>query len=198
MLATLYSWIARSLLALMGWKLYGEKPAAPKAVIIGAPHTSNFDGLLMMLVVFSFKIRLKWLVKDNLYKFPLSIFLKWTGALPINRRASHNAVSQAAAIFKDVDELYLVLAPEGTRKRSEGWRTGFYYIALEAKVPIYLAFADYRRKVVGIGDHLEPSGDIEADMKPIKAFFEPVTPKFPDQVGEIKLVSRAENHHSRG
>ncbi|MCA9904314.1 MAG: lysophospholipid acyltransferase family protein [Anaerolineae bacterium] len=190
MLATLYSWIARALLALIGWKLYGEKPAVPKAVIAGAPHTSNFDGVLMMLVVFSLKIRLKWLVKDNLYRFPLSIFLKLMGAIPINRRTSQNAVSQAAAIFEKANELYLVLAPEGTRKRSEGWRTGFYYIALEAKVPIYLAFADYKRKVVGIGDRVDPSGDIEADMVPIKAFFESVTPKFPDQASEIKLASR--------
>ncbi len=198
MLADISSLIARSLLALMGWKLYGEKPTVAKAVIIGAPHTSNFDGLLMILVAFGFKIRLKWLVKDNIYKFPLSIPLKLMGAIPINRRASQNAVSQAAAAFKEADELFLTIAPEGTRKRSEGWRTGFYYIALEAHVPIYFGLADYKRKLTGIDGHIEPSGDIMADMQLIKAYFEKVTPKFPNQAGEIKLVSRSDSNQRPG
>ncbi|MCL4251855.1 MAG: lysophospholipid acyltransferase family protein [Anaerolineae bacterium] len=193
MVAQISAWMARAILALMGWTLYGEKPPVKKAVIIGAPHTSNFDGLLMLLVAFGLKVRLKWLVKDNLYKFPLSIVLKWVGAIPIDRSASRNAVSQAVDVFDRLDEIFLTLAPEGTRKRSEGWRTGFYYIALKANVPIYFGFADYKRKLTGIDGHIEPSGDIEADMVPIKAFYETITAKFPEQVGEIKLALRKNN-----
>jgi 1-acyl-sn-glycerol-3-phosphate acyltransferase len=183
-------WIARGLLALAGWRLVGTKPDVPKSVVIAAPHTSNWDGLLMVLAAFGLKARLKWLVKDSLYRFPFSILLKWVGAIPINRRASQNTVEQSKAIFEQADELCLALAPESTRKRTEGWRSGFYYIALAANVPIYFGFIDYGPKSLGIGGKLMPTGDIEADMEQIRAFYQKITPRHPDQYGEIKIAAR--------
>ncbi len=190
MLSLMGMWVARGLLTLGGWQLVGSKPAAPKSVVIGAPHTSNLDGVLMVLAAFALRVRLKWLVKDSLYRFPLSLLLSWVGAIPINRKSSQNTVEQSKAIFDAADELCLALAPESTRRRTEGWRSGFYYIALAAKVPIYFGFIDYRMKTIGIGGMLTPTGDLEVDMEQIRAFYQTITPRYPDQFGEIKISAR--------
>lgn len=189
-MATIFSVIAGWILRLTGWQVYGQLPSEPKGVVIGAPHTSNLDGLLMVLAAFVLKARLKWLVKDNLYKFPLNIFLKALGAIPINRRIRQNAVEQAVQVMEQSDKIMLALAPEGTRKHTEGWRSGFYYIALGAQVPIFYGFVDYKRKLVGLGGQLMPTGDIDADMEQIRAFYQSVTPRFPEHYGPIKLIPR--------
>jgi 1-acyl-sn-glycerol-3-phosphate acyltransferase len=186
MMRTLAQWI----LKLFGWKVVGERPAPPRSVIIGAPHTSNWDGVLLVLTAIVLRVDLKWLVKDSLYNTPLRPILRWAGAIPIDRSGGHNVVEQAAQILREGSDIHLALAPEGTRKRTDGWKSGFYYIALRAKAPLYFGFVDYRLREVGIGGYLEPTGDLEGDMIHIKAFYETKTPKFPENYGEIKIAAR--------
>lgn len=182
--------IAKWLVAMLGWKVVGSLPPEPKVVVIGAPHTSNWDAFYAILAKIVLKAPLKWLVKDSLYNSPLKPILKWGGAVPITRKGNQNVVDQVVAMFAQYDTVLLGLAPEGTRKRTEGWRTGFYYIALEANVPIYFGYFDYKRKEVGLGGKMMPTGDIDADMQIIKAFYENKTAKYPENVGEIKLLPR--------
>jgi 1-acyl-sn-glycerol-3-phosphate acyltransferase len=182
--------IAQLIVRLMGWRVVGEKPPPPRSVIIGAPHTSNFDGVMLIFAAIILRANLRWLVKDSLYNTPLKPILKWSGAIPIDRSGGQNVVEQAAQILRSGDDIHLALAPEGTRKRTDGWKSGFYYIALRAKAPIYFGFIDYKLRECGVGGHIEPTGDIEADMKVIKAFYETKTPKFPENYGEIRLTSR--------
>ncbi|MDX2140188.1 MAG: lysophospholipid acyltransferase family protein [Chloroflexota bacterium] len=182
--------IAKFLMRLTGWQTYGEAPPVPKSVVIGAPHTSNMDAIYMVLAAILLRCNLKWLVKDSLYNTPLKPILKWAGAIPITRTGSQNVVEQVAAIIRDADNIHIALAPEGTRKRTEGWKSGFYYIAVRAKVPLYFGFVDYAKKQVGIGGHMEPTGDLEADMAQIRAFYETKTARFPENYGPIKLLAR--------
>jgi 1-acyl-sn-glycerol-3-phosphate acyltransferase len=190
MIANVVSWLAKTILGLFGWQVYGHLPSVSKAVVIGAPHTSNLDGVLMVLAALVLKANLKWLVKDSLYNTPLRPILKLSGAIPINRRVRQNAVEQAVEAFESAPRMLLALAPEGTRKRTEGWKSGFYYIALGAKVPICFGFVDYKRKLVGLADYIIPTGDIEMDMHKIKTFYETITPRFPENYGPIKLLPR--------
>jgi 1-acyl-sn-glycerol-3-phosphate acyltransferase len=183
--------IAHFLLKLAGWTLIGAKPSEEKAVIIGAPHTSNWDGVLLIVAGNALGTRLRWLVKDSLYKFPTSVILALSGAIPIDRSKSRNTVDQAIDLLTEgKGDLYLTLSPEGTRKLTPHWKSGFYYIALGAKVPIYFGFVDYKRKQTGIGGKLVPSGNVEADMQIIREFYQTKTAKFPEKYGEIKLAPR--------
>jgi 1-acyl-sn-glycerol-3-phosphate acyltransferase len=182
--------IAQGIVRLMGWRVVGEKPPPPRSVIIGAPHTSNFDGVMLIFAAIILRVNLRWLVKHSLYNTPFRPILKWSGAIPIDRSGGQNVVEQAAQILRSSEDIHLALAPEGTRKRTNGWKSGFYYIALRAKAPIYFGFIDYKLRECGIGGHMEPTGDIEADMQVIKAFYETKTPRFPENYGEIKLAPR--------
>ncbi len=182
--------LAQLIIRLMGWRVVGEKPPPPRSVILGAPHTSNFDGVLLILAAIILRTHLRWLVKDSLYNTPLRPILKLSGAVPIDRSGGQNVVEQAAQILRSSEDIHLALAPEGTRKRTDGWKSGFYYIALRAKAPIYFGFVDYKLRECGIGGYMEPTGDIEADMQVIKSFYETKTPKFPENYGEIKLAPR--------
>ena len=146
--------------------------------------------LALIFAAILLQVNLRWLVKDSLYNTPFRPILKWSGAIPIDRSGGQNVVEQAAQILRSGDDIHLALAPEGTRKRTDGWKSGFYYIALRAKAPIYFGFIDYKLRECGIGGHMELTGDIEADMKVIKAFYETKTPKFPENYGEIKLAAR--------
>jgi 1-acyl-sn-glycerol-3-phosphate acyltransferase len=186
MLRALAQWI----LGIVGWRVVGEKPPPPRSVIIGAPHTSNWDGVLLIFAAIVLQVNLRWLVKDSLYNSAVKPILKWSGAIPIDRSGGQNVVEQAAQVLRNGDDIHLALAPEGTRKRTDGWKSGFYYIALRAKAPIYFGFVDYKNRECGIGGHLEPSGDIEADMKILREFYETKPAKFPEKFGEIKVAPR--------
>jgi len=113
--------------------------------------------------------------------------LKWIGGIPIKRKARHNAVEQSVQAFRSHEKLVMAIAPEGTRKKATHWKTGFYHIAQGAQIPIAFAFLDYKRKVVGIGPVIIPSGDIQADMEIIRDFYSKVHAKHPSQVGDIVL-----------
>ncbi|MFQ5561890.1 MAG: lysophospholipid acyltransferase family protein [Nitrospinota bacterium] len=170
---------------LFGWKVKGELPPFKKYVLIGAPHTSNWDFILMLAVSFSLKQKFHWMGKDNLFVWPFSKLFIWLGGIPINRRVKSNAVQTVASKFQESDSMVLVITPEGTRKKVARWKTGFYFIALKAKVPVVLGFADYRKKEVGLGPSFLPTGDIEADFLFFENFYKTITGKFSKKKGSI-------------
>jgi 1-acyl-sn-glycerol-3-phosphate acyltransferase len=179
--------LASAILRLLSWKLEVTWPAAAKYVLIGAPHTSGWDLLYTLLFKHATGIQLRWVGKDGLFRGPLGSLLRRLGGIPVNRRTSHNFVQQMVDAFNQRDDLVLTIAPEGTRGKAEYWKTGFYYIALGAGVPIAMGFVDYRQKVVGIGPTIFPSGDIHADFAPIKAFYIKKTGRRPELQGEPKI-----------
>ena len=164
--------IARFILRLMGWNIYTRVPLdIKKAVIIMAPHTSNWDFIIGRLGFYLHNMKPKILIKKEAFKPPLGALLKRMGGIPVDRGHSQNTVKKITREFQVHDELSLLITPEGTRRRVERWKKGFYFIALQAKVPIFLAFLDYRRKEGGLGTMLYPSGDFEADFRIIEEFY---------------------------
>jgi 1-acyl-sn-glycerol-3-phosphate acyltransferase len=162
-------------LKVTGWKVEGALPAGvDRCVIIAAPHTSNWDLPYMLMVAYHRSLHAYWMGKASIFRFPFRRVMMWLGGIPVNREQSNNLVAASVdAITNARRPLQLVVPPEGTRGKVRRWKTGFYYIALGAKVPIVMAYMDYERKLTGIGPTLIPTGDIEADMKVVKAFYAP-------------------------
>ena len=185
---TLVQRLARGILSWLGWRLIVNLPAERKFVLIGAPHTSNWDGILMLLVDAALGINLHWIGKDSLFRWPLGGLARRLGGIPVNRRIRNNFTQQMVDYFRERDELILVISPEGTRGKTRRWKTGFYYIALGAGVPILMAYIDYERKEIGIETLLFPTGDLEADFEKIRAFYAPIKGKHPHRQGEITLT----------
>jgi 1-acyl-sn-glycerol-3-phosphate acyltransferase len=157
-----------------GWTLVGEMPDLKKCVIIGAPHTSNWDFPAALGLAFCFRVKIYWMGKHTLFRWPFGGLMRWLGGIPVNRAASQNLVGQAVAAMRERDELVLAIPPEGTRQQVRQWKTGFYFIAHESGVPIVLAFLDLKNKVLGFGPVLQPSGNLEQDLQTIKAFYAPI------------------------
>lgn len=181
LLSPLLRSVSRSILRMIGWRIDGGPPAIPKFVVTGAPHTSNWDFPVAILFAFSFGVPLRWLGKDSLFRFPFGLMFRWMGGIPVDRSQKHGKVEQIVRMFRESETLYLMIAPEGTRKKVAEWKTGFYYMALGAGVPIVPGFLDYREKRGGLGAPIIPSGDIAKDMKVIKGFYAGVTGRHPDR-----------------
>ncbi len=164
---------SRGFLRLNGWKVEGSLPVeARKCVLIAAPHTSNWDLPYTLMVAFVLNLNIYWMGKHSLFAFPFGPVMRWLGGIAVDRSRSTNLVSASAMALKAADgPVQLVVPPEGTRGRTTHWKTGFYYIALEAGVPIVLAYMDYARKVSGLGPVFVPTGDVDADMAEIKRFY---------------------------
>ena len=164
-----------------GWRTEGDLPDLPKFVLAGAPHTSNFDFIVFVGTLDAFRRRARFMGKHSLFRWPLGDFMRGLGGIPVDRSARHDMVQQMADAFAARDEMVLVIAPEGTRGRSDGFRTGFYHIALAAGVPIVLAGPDYRRRRGVIGPTIWPTGDYARDMAPAWPFFQSVVPRHPER-----------------
>jgi 1-acyl-sn-glycerol-3-phosphate acyltransferase len=173
--------VALRLLALFGWRLDVHMPDEPKLVVLAAPHTSNWDGLLAMFTIVALQIRLALFIKHTAFDGILGRPLRKFGAIPIDRRAPGGVIGQTVEAFRSEGQLLIGLAPEGTRKRVERWKRGFYLIANEARVPIVCCYIDYARKVIGTGLVLQPTGDYGRDLQAIQAFYRTVTPKRPER-----------------
>lgn len=174
-------------LKMIGWKAKGRVPDADKYVMVGYPHTSNWDVLIGLLVYFSLGVRLHWVGKQSLFKKPFGWFMKKLGAIPVDRSQSQNFVQQVIDKFDEFDELVLTLSPEGTRSKSAFWRSGFYYIAHGANIPIGLGFLDYKKKTGGFVGVIITSGNIESDMEKIRAQYKNIYGKNVQNMGEIIL-----------
>ncbi len=180
--------IARIVLRLFGWTIEGEVPEGlNRCVLIGAPHTSNWDFPLFLLAGLAYSMKFRWLGKDSLFNGASGPICRLTGGIAIDRSGANDTVSQVVAVFEKQERLFLTLSPEGTRKKMDYWRSGFYYIAKDAGVPILLGFADYKRKVIGIGKVFAPAGDLNADMVEIREFYSGVQGKHPEMMTPIRL-----------
>ena len=178
---------ARWLLHLAGWQLEGEKPALDRYVLIAAPHTSNWDFPLMLLFAAAFDIKVSWMAKHSLFFPPAGWIMRALGGMPVVRHENRNVVDAMVALFNNVTALVLVVPTEGTRERTEYWKSGFYHIARQVPVPIVPSFLDFGRKRGGFGPALETSGDSSGDMQYFRDFYAGMTGKFPAKVGPIRL-----------
>jgi 1-acyl-sn-glycerol-3-phosphate acyltransferase len=157
-------------------------------VIIGAHHTSNWDFFAALALKFSANLKINFLMKDSLFGGPLGWMMSKLGGIPVNRSTRANLVEQLTERFKQSETLRIALSPEGTRRQTSHWKTGFYYIALGANVPIVMGYADYVRKVVGLGPLLHPSGDIQSDFNLIRAFYANIIPRYPHKASQMALL----------
>jgi 1-acyl-sn-glycerol-3-phosphate acyltransferase len=180
---TLLRGFSRAVLRLQGWQVQGSlPPEAVKAVLIAAPHTSNWDLPYTLMVAFCLRLRIHWLGKASLFRGVAGPVMRWLGGIPVDRSKSNNLVAAAAAVIVAAQgSLQLVIPPEGTRGKTRHWKTGFYFIALQAQVPIVLAYMDYARKVSGLGPVFVPTGDVEKDMAEIKRFYADIRGRNEDQ-----------------
>lgn len=165
------SWVGRAILGALGWRLDIRLPDLPRFVVIGVPHTSNWDFVVGIATIFVIRVRIRWWVKHTVYRRGLRRIVDWLGGIPINRSASHGVVEQTVDEFRREPQLVLGLTPEGTRSRVEQWKRGFYHVAQQANVPIVLAYFDYRNKVVGAGECIWPTGDYAADTARMLDFY---------------------------
>jgi 1-acyl-sn-glycerol-3-phosphate acyltransferase len=170
-----YSFLFRFL----GWSSSLKEEILPKCVICVAPHTSNWDFIIGMLFYKSIGGEPHFFMKKSWFFFPFNYILKSIGGIPVNRKKKTSLTEQMAEEFKKREHFQLAIAPEGTRKKTSKWKSGFYYIALEARVPITLAYLDYTRKVIGIFENFIPTGNVTEDMEKIKQFYKNTSGKHP-------------------
>ncbi|MEM7033968.1 MAG: lysophospholipid acyltransferase family protein [Chloroflexota bacterium] len=172
-------WFGQLGLRLFGWQASGQLPDTDRFVVIGAPHTSNWDLPIAFCLMLIFGKKPRWMMKASMFWPPLGWFFKAAGGIPIDRSKNHNLVSATVDEFANHEDFIVGITPEGTRSKVPYWKTGFYYIAYQAKVPIVLGYFDYKRKIAGLGPAIFPSGDIEADQKKFRQFYAQIAPKHP-------------------
>jgi 1-acyl-sn-glycerol-3-phosphate acyltransferase len=182
--------LARALLFLVGWRLVGRAPNVSKCVVIFAPHTSNWDFPLLLLVKFAFGRTVHYLGKHTLFRRPFGWFFRATGGIPVVRGERRRLVQKAAELFGERERFWLALSPEGTRDRTDHWKSGFYRIALAAHVPVLLAFVDAAKKECGLGPLVELSGDAERDLATMRAFYETKRGIIPEHASGIRFKTR--------
>jgi len=167
--------LSNSIMRLFGWRVEGKLPGLPKYIIIGAPHTSNWDFLLFLGVIFWLKGNVKFMGKAELFRSAFGWFFYWSGGIPVDRSKSSGLVEQMLDACEKSDRFILTIAPEGTRHGVKEWKRGFYHIAKGAGIPIVMAKVDGRRKTMLVGETFYPTEDMEADMKVIQDSFKGMT-----------------------
>ena len=170
-------------LRLAGWKIKGLPPQEKKFVVIAYPHTSNWDFPLGVAICIIYRIKAYWLGKDSLFRGLAGPVMKWLGGIPIDRSDAHDVVQQTIDAFDKSNEMIIAVAPEGTRSQVQKWKTGFYHIAVGAKVPIVLGYFDYANKQAGCLQSYLPTGDIDKDLMAIKAAYQGIQGKHASQAG---------------
>ncbi|MCB9785311.1 MAG: lysophospholipid acyltransferase family protein [Deltaproteobacteria bacterium] len=169
------------------WRWEGPIPTESKYVLIAAPHTTNWDLVHMLALGAVQDVSIHWMGKHTLFKFPFGGFMRWTGGIAVDRRSRQNLVEQLIEEFARRDALALAVPAAGTRSRREYWKSGFYWIALGAGVPVVPGFLDYRRKVGGFGEPVHLTGDVRKDMDVFRAFYSKVTALYPEKVTRVRL-----------
>jgi 1-acyl-sn-glycerol-3-phosphate acyltransferase len=171
----------RAAMRLLGWRMTGTVPDVPKLVAIAAPHTCSLDVVLGIIVLLALGARVNWLAKHTTFRGPQAILLRWVGAISVNRAAPASLVRDVIERMRREDRIFLALAPEGTRRKVERWKSGFYRIALAAGVPILPVALDYSRRIVEIGTPFMPTGDYQADLSCLQSFFRPEMARHPER-----------------
>jgi 1-acyl-sn-glycerol-3-phosphate acyltransferase len=170
-------WFGRTLLRLGGWTIAGQFPDVPRLVLIAAPHSSGWDAVWGLAAKLAMGVDIAFLAKAELFRGPLGWLLRGLGGIPVDRARAHGAVEQAAASIRGAERMWFVLAPEGTRRRVEHWKSGFWHIARAAEVPVFAAWFHYPDRTIGLGQLFETTPDREADMARIRAYYRPFVGK---------------------
>ena len=182
--------ISNFILRHLGWTIEKKLPNEKKYLVIGAHHTSNWDLPVALLCLSTMKLRCNWIGKHTLFIWPLGIIFRALGGKPVNRSKHTGFIQKVSDLYNSSDEMIIVMSPEGTRSKTNHWKTGFYYIALKAQLPVALAYIDYPNKQVGIGKSFMPSGDIQKDLEIIRDFYRTKTGKHPHKQSNIEIKNR--------
>ena len=179
--------LARVVLKIGGWRVEGDRPAASSYVLIAAPHTSNWDFIWFIAMALFKDVPVRWLGKHTLFRGPLGYLMRALGGLPIERSSQQGYVAQIAGLFCTPEPVVLVFPAEGTRGRVPHWKSGFYHVARQAEVPVVLGFLDYARKCGGFGPEIMMTGNLDADMDRLRAFYRGIIGRHPEKQGPIRL-----------
>lgn len=175
-------WLCKLYLNLIGWKIGSRlDPAIKKCVLVAAPHTSNYDYPIALATLYACGVRVRFLGKNSLFKFPLGILMRATGGIPVDRSKHTNMVEAMIKMFEQHESLILMIPAEGTRSYVKEWKSGFYHTAMGAKVPIVMGYLDYGKKVAGFGDLFYPTGDYQKDLNEIQNFYRQFTARHPEK-----------------
>ncbi len=172
--------LSKLILKIAGWKVVVTLPAIDKSVICVAPHTSNWDFILGKLCYTSVGMTANFMIKKEWFNFPFNLIFGPMGGVPVERSKNNNLIDQIVTRFKTTKKFNIAITPEGTRKRNDKWKKGFYYIALKAEVPIQLAYIDYKDKVLSIEKLFTPTGDEKEDFKVINDYYKNVNARHPE------------------
>ena len=174
-------YLVRFLLKLFGWKIDQHSPEGiDKCVIVVGPHTSNWDFIIGRMAFVMYGLKPKILIKKELFFPPLGWLLRAIGGIPVDRKKNNNITDLAVRLFNENKKLYMVFTPEGTRSYNPNWKKGFYYIAIKAKVPIYICYMDYEKKIGGFHSIFHPTGNVDADIAYIKSVMGQFKGRFPE------------------
>ncbi|MCB1647510.1 MAG: 1-acyl-sn-glycerol-3-phosphate acyltransferase [Pseudomonadales bacterium] len=177
---------------LSGWKVTGEAPDARDMMIVAAPHTSNWDAILLLGAAYTLNLRINWLVKNNLFVPVLGSILRYFGGVPVERSRNTNMVQRLVDEISNGTGTALVVPPAGTRGYTDHWKSGFYRIALAADIPVVCGFLDYDKKIAGLGPSFRLTGNVTEDMDRLRAFYEPITGRYPALKSRIVLREELE------
>jgi 1-acyl-sn-glycerol-3-phosphate acyltransferase len=180
---------AARVLALLGWRVVATVPMPAKCVLVFYPHTTNWDFVIGLLAKWALELPARWVAKDTLFRWPVAGILRHWGGIPVNRSDPAGFAERLTEEFRRAPGLCLAITPEGTRSRTEGWKSGFYRIALAARVPVVLAFIDYARREIGYADAFALTGAVAADMARIAAFYADRNGYRPANQGPVRLRS---------
>lgn len=175
--SALSRWFGRTILQLGGWTIVGNFPDVPRLVLLAAPHSSGWDAVWGLAAKLAMGVDISFMGKAELFRGPLGWLLRRLGGIPVNRARAHGAVQQASASLRSRERMWFVLAPEGTRKRVEHWRSGFWHIARAADVPVFCAWFHYPDRSIGLGQLFHMTGDLDADMTRIREYYQPFVGK---------------------
>ena len=189
-------WLARLWFRIFGWDTEGVAPPVARGVLIAAPHTTNWDLPFMLAASLVFRYRIRWLGKKSLFKPPFGWLMRALGGVPVDRSSPQGLVKQVAAMLTEADQLVIAVPPSGTRSKRDGWKSGFYWIAHEARLPVICGYLDYGKKRAGLGFHFVPTGDVTSDMDRVRAFYADIRGKYPEN--ESAMVLKEELGASEG
>ena len=180
-------WIGRLWMWFFCWDVVGQVPVGEKFVIIAAPHTSNWDFFFGRFALYIYRLKASWIGKDTIFKKPFGGVMRWLGGIAINRDSQHGVVDQIAKQLGESRKLVIAIAPAGTRKRGDYWKSGFYWIAHKAQVPILCGYLDYSHRKACLGLCLVPTGNVKEDMDRIRDFYKSIQGKYPEMGTRIRL-----------
>ncbi len=179
--------LGKSWMKFKGWEFEGELPPQGKFLLVCGPHTSNWDFIYLLAIMFMLRIKVSWMGKHTLFKKPFGKVMRWLGGIPIDRRSAHGVVDQIVDHYNENENLIIAVTPEGSRRKRDHWKSGFYHIANKAQVPLLLGYADYANKKAGTGLSFIPTGKVKQDMDIIRNFYKDIRGDHPELENDIIL-----------